>query len=178
MPRPALQIVPNAIEFALLRHEGHFRKRSRVPYVVHPLRIFATLTLRLGITDEATLAAAILHDTIEDTRTDFDEISEHFGREVADLVAALTKDTRLPEIEREERFMQQVLAAPLKARIVKLADNYDNLADRIREGDAAEMRRLAREKKPHIEAICGSLPEEYRWFCDEALETLNRCLNS
>ncbi|MFN0206203.1 MAG: HD domain-containing protein [Planctomycetota bacterium] len=176
MPAEPLKLVPAAIEFALLRHEGHFRKHSRVPYIVHPLRIFATLTLRVGIKDEAALAAAILHDTIEDTRTDYDELLHQFGREVADLVRAMTKDTRMPEEERETAFLKQVLEAPLKARIIKLADNYDNLSDRVRENDAKEMVRSALQKKPHIDAICASLPEEYQWFCDEVKAVMNRCL--
>ena len=66
----------------------------------------------MGIRDEATLCAALLHDTIEDTRTDYDDLESRFGKEVADLVAAMTKDMRLPEGEREEAFRLQVERAP------------------------------------------------------------------
>lgn len=169
-------MVPAAIEMALIRHEGHFRRGGRVPYIVHPLRVYSTLALRLGIRDEAILCAAILHDTIEDTRTDFDEIAHRFSSEVAVLVAALSKDTRLPEEERESRFVQQLAAAPMKALIVKLADNYDNLTDRLREGDAKEVRRSALQKKPQIDLICEKLPAEYSWFCEEVKSLLARCL--
>jgi guanosine-3',5'-bis(diphosphate) 3'-pyrophosphohydrolase len=178
MATPPLTLVPAAFEFALLKHKDHFRKRSDVPYIVHPMRIFAVLTLRLGMTHEPTLAAAILHDTIEDTRTDYDEIRETFGTEVADLVAALTKDMRLPEDAREERFLQQVLAAPTNARLVKLVDNYDNLLDRIREHRPHDMRHAGMQKKKHIEAISASLPAEYQWFCDEVRAVLRQCLDA
>lgn len=178
MPTPPLQLVPLAIEFALLRHEGHYRKRSRVPYIVHPLRIFATLALRVGVRDEATLAAAILHDTIEDTRTDFDEIVERFGEEVAKLVAIVTKDTRLPEAEREAEFTAQVLAGGPKVWIIKIADNYDNLTDRMREGDAQEMRKSALQKRGQIEGICKLLPPEHAWFGEETRTLMMQCIES
>ena len=170
-----MQRIHDAIEFALLRHEGQLRRHKAVPYVVHPLRIFATLALKLGIRDEATLCAALLHDTIEDTRTDYDDLVSRFGKEVADLVAAMTKDMRLPEAEREEAFLLQVERAPLKARIVKLCDNYDNLTDSL--AFTPEKRREgARRKRPHVESIAATLPAEYQPFCDEVRALLTRCL--
>lgn len=181
MPRAAVthkkspRLVYDALEFALLAHEGHFRKHKRVPYIVHPLRIFATLALELGVSDEATLAAAILHDTIEDTRTDYDDLRKQFGAEVADLVAHLTKDTRLPEELREEQFLRQVAGAPLAARLVKLADNYDNLLD-SRALPPDRRRDAARRKQPHVESLCASLPEEHRAFAEKVRELLARCL--
>lgn len=173
--RETPQLVYDALEFALLRHDGQLRRHRPVPYVVHPLRIFATLTLKLGVTDPETLAAALLHDTIEDTRTDYDDLRSRFGTRVADLVAAMTKDMRLPEKEREEAFMRQVDAAPLEARIVKLCDNYDNLLDSL-PLDPAKRRESATRKRPHVESLCAGMPEELRWFRLEVLDLLRRCL--
>jgi len=70
-----------------------------------------------------------LHDTIEDTTTDFDDIEERFGKEVAEWVACLTKDKSLPEKEREAAYIAKLQAAPWQVRACKLADMYDNLMD-------------------------------------------------
>ena len=75
------------------------------------------------------LAAALLHDTIEDTTTDYDNLAEHFGDPVARLVVWLTKDSRLPEEEREAAYCQGLSEAPWQAKVCKLADVYDNLQD-------------------------------------------------
>lgn len=82
-----------------------------------------------GCEDDAVLAAALLHDTIEDTGTDYDEILEQFGTQVADLVACMTKDMRLVEHERETSYDAQLARGPWQARLLKLADVYDNLSE-------------------------------------------------
>lgn len=164
-----------AIAFAVRRHDGHFRKDGVTPYVVHPLRVMATLALKLGIDDETTLCAAVLHDTVEDTRTDYDDIESLFGKEVAELVAAMTKDKRLPQEVREEAFERQVAEAPLKARLVKLVDNYDNLGDMGHMTPEAR-REAARRKEPHVESICATLPDDYRAFADEVKARLAAAL--
>src|SRR5205823_13691949 len=72
-----------------------------------PTRRSSDLTiasLLFGIRDPKVLAAAVLHDTIEDTTTDYDDLAERFGKDVADWVASLTKDMRRPEDEREEEY--------------------------------------------------------------------------
>ena len=92
-----------------------------------------------GIHDEAVLAAACLHDTIEDTGVDYDEILESMGKDVADYVAAITKDMRLVEPERERAYDEQLAAGPWHSRLIKLADVYDNLCDA---SDEAAKRKL------------------------------------
>lgn len=87
------------------------------------------LSLDFGVTDPDVLAAGVLHDTIEDTSADCDEVIEHFGPRVAALVADLTKDKRLPEEQREKAYFDQLEAAPLEAKLIKLADTIDNLID-------------------------------------------------
>ncbi len=172
-----LEKIHEAIAFALRKHAGQVRKDGKTPYAAHPLRIFATLALKLGVTDGKTLCTALLHDTIEDTSADYDEIAERFGDEVARMVAALTKDQRLPEAEREKRFKEQVAAAPFGARLAKLCDNYDNLGDSLAEGFSAEERkRLAKKKVMHVESLSAGMPEEYRAFADEVKERLAACL--
>ena len=82
-----------------------------------------------GIDAPAALAAAVLHDTIEDTTTDYDDLVSRFGCVVADCVAALSKDMRLPESEREPAYLRQLLAGDWRVTVCKLADCYDNVSD-------------------------------------------------
>lgn len=117
--------------FSARAHQNQYRKDGKTPYASHPVRVALTIALVFGHTDEATLAAALLHDVIEDTDTDYDDVLETCGKEVADLVAAMTKDMRLPETEREPAYDAQLAAASWKARLIKLADQYDNYTDAI-----------------------------------------------
>src|SRR4051812_15833439 len=110
-------------------HQGQVRKDGRTPYIAHPFRVTMTVRDIFGIDDAVALAAALLHDVIEDTTADYDDLEETFGREVADVVAALTKDMRMEETAREDAYDRQLAAAPWQARAVKLADVYDNLID-------------------------------------------------
>ena len=82
-----------------------------------------------GETDEVILAAALLHDVIEDTNTDYDDLHQRFGRPVADIVAALSKDKRMIEPARERAYDAQLAAGPWQAKLIKLADVYDNYMD-------------------------------------------------
>ena len=75
------------------------------------------------------LAAALLHDTIEDTTTDYDDLVEAFGPDVANWVAALSKDSRLPNDEREEAYCKVLAASDWQVKVIKMADQYDNMGD-------------------------------------------------
>lgn len=118
-----------AVSFAARAHRNHFRKDGETPYIAHPLRVTMILSQVFGVTDLETLTAAALHDTIEDTTTDHDDLSEHFGPCVADYVAALSKDKRLPEERREREYHDTLAAAPVAVQLCKLADVFDNLLD-------------------------------------------------
>lgn len=119
----------DAVSFAARAHLGHLRHDERTPYIAHPFRVALAVRDLFGCEDETTLTAALLHDTIEDTRTDFDEIEERFGADVARLVAALSKDMRLPEPEREPAYDAALAAAGWRAHLIKLADQFDNLTE-------------------------------------------------
>ena len=118
-----------AASFAARAHEGQKRRDGRTPYAAHPFRVALTIRDLFGCDDEACIAGALLHDTIEDTPVDYDDIEEGFGREVADVVAAMTKDMRLPQEEREPAYDAQLASAGWRAKMVKLADTVDNLLD-------------------------------------------------
>lgn len=122
-------MIQRAISFAAWKHRHQQRKDQRTPYVAHPFRVFFTVRHVFQIDNMVALCAAALHDTIEDTQTDYDEILEVFGEDVADAVAALTKDMRLREDLREARYDEGLAKASWQARAVKLADVYDNFCD-------------------------------------------------
>ena len=81
------------------------------------------------MTDLATLEAAILHDTVEDTDTTFDEIEEHFGLEVRKLVEEVSDDKNLSRDERKQAQIDHAKTASYKAKLVKLGDKIYNLRD-------------------------------------------------
>src|SRR6266702_142461 len=95
-----------AAAFAARAHQGQLRKDKQTPYVSHVFRVCLILRDLFGFDDPRILCAAMLHDTIEDTTTDFDDLAERFSPEVAEWVALLTKDKRLPEAEREAAYLR------------------------------------------------------------------------
>jgi guanosine-3',5'-bis(diphosphate) 3'-pyrophosphohydrolase len=124
-----LKQVLEAFSYAARKHLGHVRKDGVTPYAAHPARVAFLLAAVFGVKDAEVLAAAALHDTIEDTTADRDEIAERFGERVARYVAALSKDKRLPEEEREEAYFRALAAAPVEVKLCKLGDVLDNLLD-------------------------------------------------
>lgn len=89
----------------------------------------AWLLAEAGITDIKVLMAAILHDTVEDTDTTFDELEEHFGETVRNIVAEVTDDKSLPKQERKRLQIEHAKSVSHRAKLVKLADKLYNLRD-------------------------------------------------
>ena len=102
-----------ALSFAARAHQGQTRKDGRTPYVAHVFRVCLVVRHVFGIDDPRALMAAALHDAIEDTPTDFDDLAETFGPEVAQWAAALCKDKRRPDDEREAEYVAHLTARPL-----------------------------------------------------------------
>jgi (p)ppGpp synthase/HD superfamily hydrolase len=127
----AKQIWQRAAAFAARAHMTQYRKDGSTPYFSHPARVAMTVSHVFGCDDEVALAAAFLHDTIEDTKTDYDDIDKNFGKQVADCVAALTKNMILAEARRERDYYDRLRKSDWRARLVKLADSYDNYCDRV-----------------------------------------------
>ena len=102
-------------------HQGQFRKDGETPYASHPMRVVAVLMLGFGVDDPAILTAGALHDVIEDTEADFDEVARAIRRKRSPATwAALSKDRRLPEDEREKAYMEQLVAAPAAVKLCKV----------------------------------------------------------
>ena len=117
-----------AENFAKERHAGMMRKDGVTSFYDHLSGVVARLK-NLGITDEGVLAAAWLHDTLEDTKTSFVEIDSRFGSKVAVLVLSLSKDRSLPKAKLEEQYVKQLREASFEAKLIKLCDISANLKD-------------------------------------------------
>jgi guanosine-3',5'-bis(diphosphate) 3'-pyrophosphohydrolase len=128
-PSPEARLL-HAAHFAATRHRDQRRKDVEAsPYINHPLAAAELLARVGGVTDTDTLLAAILHDTVEDTTTSFDELEELFGRTVRDLVAEVTDDKTLEKAERKRQQVAHVATASVGAKLLKLADKSCNVAD-------------------------------------------------
>lgn len=118
-----------AASLAARAHAHQRRKDGETPYIAHPFRVAMTVRDVFGCDDPAAIVIALLHDTIEDTTVDYDDILLGFGVEVADGVAALTKNKSLREDRREADYDRGLAHADWRARLVKLADTFDNLSE-------------------------------------------------
>lgn len=123
-----LKLIKYAELFAKDKHDGQFRSDDITPYWHHLRQVVHNLQT-MGITDESILCAGWLHDTIEDTDTNFDSVSNSFGIEVAKIVSNVTKDTRLPKTQRDKNYIRQLLKSSWQSKVVKLGDIVANISD-------------------------------------------------
>lgn len=136
-------ILDRAIIFAVNAHQGTERRGKGFPYIVHPLEaveIVATMT-----TDQELLAAAVLHDTVEDTNVTLDDIRREFGERVAKLVEE-ESDVFVDGVseadswhERKQAAIDRLARASLDAKMVALGDKLSNARiiyrDFVQKGD-------------------------------------------
>lgn len=150
---PGFLLWQRAASFAARMHASHRRKDGVTPYFAHPARVAMIVRDVFGCDDPVAIAAAYLHDTIEDTPADYDDLAERFGTGVADMVAALSQNMLLPEPVRERDYDARLASADWRARLVKLADVVDNAADLETRSDGADgpvTRRHARKMERAI----------------------------
>ncbi|XP_077996886.1 guanosine-3',5'-bis(diphosphate) 3'-pyrophosphohydrolase MESH1-like [Glandiceps talaboti] len=125
-----LQALVDCMDFAALKHRDQRRKNPlKTPYINHPIGVARILAKEAGIKDLNILQAALLHDTVEDTDTTFDEIEERFGSKVRKIVAEVTDDKSLPKMERKRLQIEHAPHISREAKLVKLADKLYNLRD-------------------------------------------------
>jgi (p)ppGpp synthase/HD superfamily hydrolase len=128
-------IVRDAYRVAAAAHEGQRRKGGDRPYIEHPLRV-AGLLREAGFDDEV-IAAALLHDVVEDSEMSIDDVARTFGGRVAELVDALTENEEIEPIERrKDAHRAQVAAAGRDAAAIYAADKVSNIRD-VRAGHSA-----------------------------------------
>jgi (p)ppGpp synthase/HD superfamily hydrolase len=119
-------LIDGAIEVAVKAHQKQKRKGTATAYIAHPFAV-AILLAKAGCSDEV-IAAGILHDTIEDTRTKLSRIREEFGEKVALIVEKCTEpDKRRSWLKRKEHTLDSVKAAGLDVKFVVCADKLHNI---------------------------------------------------
>jgi guanosine-3',5'-bis(diphosphate) 3'-pyrophosphohydrolase len=124
-------LLERAFVFASDRHEGQ-QRRSGEDFILHPLGV-ARILADVGRGDDSTLAAALLHDVVEDTEATVEEVRAEFGEEIATLVEGVTKLTRIQFQSREQaqaenyRKMVMAMAEDYRVILIKLADRLHNM---------------------------------------------------
>ena len=176
-------LLDRAIVFAVRAHAGTERRGKGFPYIVHPMEaveIVATMTR-----DQELLAAAALHDTVEDTDTTVEQIREEFGERVASLVAAESDETHQSRdcIEnwraRKQAAIDRLARASHEAKIVALGDKLSNMRaiarDYAQQGDALWNLFHAKDRKDHewhYRGLAESLRELKDTFAYKEFELL------
>ena len=129
-PKTDAALIEKAYAYGQRMHQGQFR-HSGEPYFSHPVAVAAILAeMKL---DDAPIVTALLHDTIEDTRSTYSDLKAQFGPEIAELVDGVTKLTNLQlsslESKQAENFRKLVLAMSedIRVLLVKLADRLHNM---------------------------------------------------
>jgi guanosine-3',5'-bis(diphosphate) 3'-pyrophosphohydrolase len=129
-PNCDIEFIKKVYRFAESAHKGQVRE-SGEPYISHPAAV-ASILVEMGL-DTATIAAALLHDVIEDTDRTYDDIKQEFGEEIANLVDGVTKLGRIEYKTKEEeqadniRKMFLAMAKDIRVIILKLADRLHNM---------------------------------------------------
>ena len=121
-----MNTIEQAIVFAAKAHKNQTRKVANIPYITHPFAV--GMYLQKANCSEEVIAAGILHDTLEDTETTFDELQELFGERIANLVlAASENDQSLPWEVRKQYTVDMLKEASLEEVQVIVADKLHNL---------------------------------------------------
>jgi (p)ppGpp synthase/HD superfamily hydrolase len=116
-----------ALAFAATAHQGQKRKGTDIPYIVHPVGVLLVL-MEAGETDVDVLAAALLHDTVEDAGITVAELGEKFGERVAEIVVGCSEpDKRASWEVRKQHTVVYLRTAPHAVQLVAAADKLHNL---------------------------------------------------
>ena len=129
------KMIVEAAKLADYAHKGQKRKwsKSHVGYITHPLRVAGMVTLLDGATEEM-VAAAWLHDVVEDSHVTIEDIIVRFGKEVGAMVLGLTNASKgmdLPRAERKKIDREHLAQQSDEVKLIKLCDRIDNLRESI-----------------------------------------------
>ena len=123
-------LVQKAAQFAAQKHKGQIRKgRDKCPYIDHLKSVARVIAEVGGIEDPEILAAAWLHDTLEDTETTPEELEANFGKRVRQSVEEVSDDKSLPKDERKRLQIQHAPKLSPHAVLIKLGDKISNIID-------------------------------------------------
>jgi (p)ppGpp synthase/HD superfamily hydrolase len=170
-----MSLVDDALAFAARAHDGVLRKYGDEPYIVHPQRVAATLAA-LNFDDEV-IAAALLHDVVEDCGVAADELAQRFGDRVARLVLEVTDLSRPEDGNRRIRKAKDrdhLAAASADGQSIKFADLIDNVRD-IVEHDRSFAKVFVRETQDLYSVLTKGHPD-LRQRLSEVLAMANDAL--
>ncbi|MES2666364.1 MAG: bifunctional (p)ppGpp synthetase/guanosine-3',5'-bis(diphosphate) 3'-pyrophosphohydrolase [Pseudomonadota bacterium] len=177
-PRTNADLIRKAYAYGLQMHEGQFRKSGEL-YFSHPVAVAAILTEQQ--LDDATIITALLHDTIEDTKSTYSEVARLFGEDIAELVDGVTKLTNLQlsntESQQAENFRKLFMAMSkdLRVILVKLADRLHNMRT-IRSMKPEKQAQKARETMEIFAPLAGRMGMQ--WMREELEDLAFKVLNS
>lgn len=156
-----MTIIEKAMQVAAAAHKEQVRKSDGTPYIAHPFMVMMKLE-RHGFGEEV-LAAALLHDTLEDTSVTEEMLRKEFGNEVADIVVAVTENKELKWHDRKKGYIESVRNGGDKVKAVSIADkihNLESLLEGYEKQGPALWRKFNKEK------------EDKLWFENEVLNAL------
>ena len=145
-------MIRKAAEFAAKAHEGAVRKGSRIPYIYHPME--AAVIVAQMTEDEEVIAAAYLHDVLEDTAVTAEQLEEEFGGRVLALVSAETEDKSLSWRERKQAAIEHLKTA---SREEKLSNMRSTARDYMAEGEHVWQRFNEKRRECHQWYMAGML---------------------
>lgn len=142
-------MIRKAAEFAARVHEGALRKGSNVPYISHPMEVAVIVALMTD--DKDLIAAAYLHDVIEDAGVTFQELEQEFGSRIAWLVKNESEDKSKSWIERKQATIDRLADAGMEDKILAFGDKLSNLRSTAKDymvvGDEIWQKFRAKDKK-------------------------------
>lgn len=118
-------LIERALRIAVVAHHGDIRKVEGIPYILHPVAVALRLQ-KYGFSDEV-VAAALVHDVLEDTEYPPEQLRKELGHKVFKMVVAVTNDSRLSWDEKKKKYIETVRRGPEGAKAVALADKIHNL---------------------------------------------------
>lgn len=124
-------MIRKAADFATKAHEGTFRKGTQIPYIFHPMEVAQIAAMITS--DQEIIAAAYLHDVLEDTSVTAEQIEAEFGNRVLYLVQQKTEDKSLPWNERKAATIRHLFSAGQDVKILTLADKLSNMRSSARD---------------------------------------------
>ena len=124
------QLILKAAHYAAQKHRDQRRRdKDTSPYINHPISVAKIISEIGNVEAPEVLAAALLHDTIEDTKTTPEELIDNFGERVCSLVQEVTDDKNLPKLERKQRQIDHAKEISEGAVLIKLGDKISNVTD-------------------------------------------------
>lgn len=175
-------LIARAWNFSAERHAKQKRKgEAQEPYVNHLAEVGELVATATEGRDANLVAAAVLHDTIEDTATLLAELASVFNADIADLVSEVTDHKRLDSAERKRAQVMHAAAKSPRAKILKLADKTSNLRSLVKSPPMDWSLQRKRDYLAWAKEVVQGLRGANAWLearFDEAAEQLERSLRS